>query len=115
MGAGTHAAVETGSGVMRCFAWWSANGRKTGWGLAVAVRGCGEVFVQAADGQPHGPDLVFRAGLAAHGVLLLEDGKFLTPKALRKGGGEQLRRGFVQPGNAIIQSPLPYCNLHAQN
>ena len=24
----------------------------------------------------------------------------LSPKTFRKGGGEQLRRGFVQPGNA---------------
>jgi len=30
---------------------------------------------------------------------LLEGGKFLSPKTFRKGGGEQLRRGFVQPGN----------------
>ena len=29
----------------------------------------------------------------------------LSPKTFRKGGGEQLRRGFVQPGNATNPSP----------
>ena len=69
-------------------------------GLAVAVHGSGEVFVEAGDSQLDGPDKVFRVALAPPGVLFLEGGKFLSPKALRKGGDEQLRRGFVQPGNA---------------
>ena len=78
-------------------------------GLAVAVRGGGAMFVQAGDGQPHGLDQVFRAALAAHGVLFLEGGKFLSPKTFRKGGGEQLRRGFVQPGN--VNNPSLRCGL----
>ena len=76
------------------------------------------MFVQAGDGQADGPDQVFRAAVAAHGVLFLEGGKFLSPKTFRKGSGEQLRRGvsacdapadFVQPWNA--SNPLLRCGL----
>ena len=70
-------------------------------GLAVAVRVGGEVFVQAADGQSHRPDQVFRAALATHGVLFLEGGKFLPPKTFRKGGGEDFDAASFNPGMQI--------------
>jgi len=72
-------------------------------GLAVAVRGGGQVLVQAGDGQPDGPDQFLRVALAAHGVLPLERGQFLQLA--------QRLRLFRLVGVLVAQDGLPFLLL----
>lgn len=106
-GPGAHAAIKPGGWGDEMLGQVIGDRAQDRVGLALAIRGSREVFVKAGDGQSDRPDQIFRAALAAHGVLLQEGGEFFSPKTFRKGGVEQLRRGFVQSGNGNKPLPTP--------